>query len=248
MKKIFCLLSTSMILFSSCSKDEPSEAPLSDGVLLKSKIETFSDASVLTTTYTYTENSLLTAVNSDGESLTYTYDVDGRIATLIDISRNSDGDLETTTSTYTYDEQDRLLSVVFMDETHYDYIYNSNGTITENHYDAVGTATADLVESYIYTLQTGNLLYEQGTGVSTGNNSTFLYDSKNNPLKNVHQGLTVLFFEDYIANNNITTYSNSTSPDDSFTSTYIYNSFNYPAAGVTTYGNGDVVNTQYIYE
>lgn len=247
MKKIIFTFFSVAILITSCSSDDSSSDdemdPPSNIVLLKSLIVTYDDGSTFTSNYTYSGNRLMGYTDSDGLDEVYTYT--GDLLTQIDEYEAGVLDTETLLE---YDSNDRLIkeTYVYSDGSSEmnEFIYNADGSITENE----GASN-----QYSYTYANGNRVTETS---SDGNyDYTYTYDDKNNPFINVHQREVLDLIGEYASLNNILSYVNNGGgpADDDFTSTFTYNSDDYPVSGTSTYfefgsGNQVVESMQFVYE
>lgn len=243
----------------SCESDSDTTPPPSDydGVLLTKTIDTFDDGSTLTSEFTYNGNKLVMVEDSDGESDTYTYT--GELLTKIEETiYDADDVLVTDVITFEYDEQDRLikLTTVFGGEgnTQYeDFIYNSDGTITEKSYNNGNpSGQFTLNNELTLTIVNGNPIKQEN--ILENSVYEIAYDDKNGPGKNMHQ-IDVLVLAGYYAtpNNEIssTQISGANMGDYDETTTYTYNPNNYPLTSSNIYGAGtlyeETQTTEYFY-
>lgn len=188
---------------------------------------------------------MIGSFDSDGysEVFIYTYDL------LTTIKEYEDGVLDGET-VLEYDSSNRLIRETYT----YDIDSGSNN-VNEFTYNVDGTITEfeDNINTYIYTYDAnGNRIIEED--VDGDNDYTFTYDTKKNPFKNIHQRDVFELLGHFTYRNNILTsvYSGGESFSDAFSSTYSYNTDDYPESETTTYepgtANEEMETVQYIYE
>jgi hypothetical protein len=190
MKKILCLLIVAIGLFWSCIPN-PEENPdpevfVNTNVLLTKTIAVFNNGNVITTNYTYDGNKLVSIIDnnvSDPRNEYYTYT--GDLITKIE-SKAIDGTI-VETEVFSYNSDNKLTSEVvsnLIDNNgdKYNYVYSTDGTISVTQFIGNATTQTQLNSTETITFADG----EVATIISSsGNNLTYTYDSKNNPLKNV---------------------------------------------------------------
>lgn len=244
MKKLIFIFCAFGFILNSCSDNESDtiDNPPTDGVFLKTLIETY-DGEDLVTNFSYLDDKLVGVSDSDGysEVLIYTDDLLTTIEEYEDDVLISETELE-------YDSNNRLIKE--------SYTYGSSAAqVNEFTYNANGTITMDEFggNTYTYTYNIlGNRLAEEHE--EGDEDYSYTYDSKNNPFRNIHQRdvFELLGRDTYV--NNVLSYINTSSADfsDDFTSAYLYNANDYPTSGSTTYDQGsvdqEVVVLQFIYE
>ncbi|MVO09308.1 hypothetical protein GOQ30_09075 [Flavobacterium sp. TP390] len=237
MKKLFALLSAFTVVLTSCSSDDSSNE--SSTILVTKIIETYEDGSTYTENFYYNGNKLIKVEDSDGESETFVYDSNGKL--ISGIEKYYDGsNLITGNVNYVYNAQNKLSSIEYHDNLHFDYTYNSNGTITEDNYDSNGFA-----DTFIYTFLNNNVVAIEESSIIT----TYQFDTKNSPFMNVYSPYELFrSYFDYDYNNATNKlYNNSTADSRSSTYTYIYNSDNFPIKRTETTGDGEIIITEYFY-
>lgn len=241
MKKLLTLVSAFALVLTSCSSEDDSSSSSNAPVLVTKTIESGDSGPSITTNFIYDGNKLIEWNDSDGERETFVYDSSGKIT-----SGNSyyGG---TFSIEYSYDSQDRLIEIKDNDtEEIFEYVYNSNGTITENRKDF------DLIleETRTYTFLNGNITNELTEFPFGGSsNSIYTFDTNNNPFINMHVPYE-LFLEYFEENkNNVLSSTIDNDPDsfESFTCTYNFNSNGYPTLKTITYGDGSVDTIEYFY-
>ena len=189
MKKIFCLLTVSLLALTSCSSEEDTPTPIIDNdVFLKKTIEMDMDSVFVTTTFNYDLDSInkLTSVLSDNPLemdvyVTYT----GDLITKMIYKRN---DSIKQTTHYEYDFDNKLVSFLKLnpvDSLGYKEIYTydaPSGAISINSF------TGNL-ETQTTPKGTGAVYFINGEVTQINTNYTptynYSYDTQKNPLKNV---------------------------------------------------------------
>ena len=257
MKKLICFACLIALSLTSCSSSGDSSSATESDVLLKKSVETYAiDGSTVTTNYTYTGMKLVMSVDSDGvrDEFTYTGDFITNIKTY-------DSDVLIQEQLFTYNGSGQLVTYLLKDydggEGHKDsYVYNSNGTVSLITYKGDTTSQTDL-------LNTGTVYFTNGDVTRVDLNVTDVvsytssqidtYDTKNNPFKNV-TGMDKLSFiggEIGGLTHNVLTdhYTSSLSSDVTTTTTYTYNSLNFPLTDSEIQGSDatTVISTVYTY-
>jgi hypothetical protein len=258
MKKLLYLFAFSAVFLTSCSSsDSSSTATTESDVLITKTIETSaSDNSVLTTNFTYNGKKLIGSTDSEGYHEVFTY-----VGDLISsIKAYDDTNTLITEETFTYNGNNLLISYLLNDYTtdhgrREEFVHVSNDNISYSVYN--GTTT----EQPTSLLETGSIHFANGeishinTEVPSVGNTytrTYTYDTKNNPFKNV-TGYDKLSFLNEEANgvtHNILTDAFAEANQSSITtSTYTYNSLNFPVTGFEMEGTDTTtqVSTQYFY-
>jgi hypothetical protein len=221
-----------------------------DNVLLKKEIVTDETGAVVTYFYTYDGNKLLKVTGSDGSLEEYSYNGNLIIQRLYNDNRGYSYQRDT----FSYDAQGKLSgfisAVIFTDGTdasvnRNEYTYNSNGTITVKNYFGNEEAQTELQDTATVTITNGNLVSYSGdeyTEIAT-------YDSKNSPTKNIlcDAVLTLAYLEGGV-NNELTNRFDDGHGVQTTTSTYTYNSNNYPTTCTLTISSGEHSSSQYFYE
>ncbi len=194
MKILLYLFSITLLVLTSCSKNENTNAtPIAGSSTLIKKIIKNRGSSVEVEYFKYDGNKLITISNGINFIATYTYtgNVITRIEELVDNKfQNSmdytyfDGKLATSVLTRSYDGT-----------ISYSYTYNTNGTVS---YQESNTG---LISSGILTLANGNVVKNEVLS-PTKVTYTYEYDTKNNPFKNI-LGFTLMINENemYSPNN-----------------------------------------------
>jgi hypothetical protein len=235
MKKIFYLLSISMLLLQGCSSDSGSNENVNNDLLVK-KIVFNSDVLNnfnFSRNFTYDGNKIkriLDSSNIDNSETIYTYNND--LITSIVYNHTETGQPPSTiVATLEYDNSQRLIKVTELingsNHEKYLYSYNNDGSVTRNIY--IGNNLNQLVETSNIILNSNNDIIRESYGNTIDNYS---YDTKNNPFKNILGYKKIHLYESF---SNLGVYHNvikhNTNESGNFIDTifnYTYNSLNYP--------------------
>jgi hypothetical protein len=245
MKKLLYLFSASLLVFASCSKDDNTPDPVTS-TLVKKVIYTDLDKSVFTTETTYNGNKIVSTLDSDGSKEVYTYT--GEIITKVE-ETDGKGVLESTTE-YTYNNGKLATSLVKEVGADYNYktvyTYNADGTVSfaDVMINTKTGATDDGGTVGKYTYNGGNLVKKVYSYYGKEYSSTFEYDTKYNPFKNVTGYSLLLDNEDDASVNNVV---KRTSSGTVSTNTYTYDANGFPT-GQQNFYNGKLDGTsQFVY-
>jgi hypothetical protein len=244
MKKILYLFSASLIVLTSCSNDDDSNDASTANLL---KEVTYIEGSYTSSSkITYDGNKVVQIV-SGADKTVYTYT--GNLITKEEEfagGNNIDSKVE-----YSY-ENNKLKTAVSTEisgsETYKSknvYTYNSDGTVNYKRYNVnVTTGAETLSSSGKYTYLNGNVVKNED---AAGYSSTYEYDTKNNPTKNI-LGFDKLLDEEFSVNNIVkrTSAYNGTNPTTS-TNEYDYNTDGYPTEQRSFYNGGANGITKYSY-
>jgi len=257
MKKILHLFGIlTLVLISSCSKDDNTESETSDtnSVLLKKVVSKYG-TNELTSVFTYNGNKLTTVNYSDGDSYSFTYT--GDLITKIEyFEKNvlSEKDL------YTYDSQGNLVTEIRIEGSYghrTEYIRNSDGTISYNGYYGDVTSQKTFSTKGKLYFSNGEIIKNESSdtaGSSTYEDVvTYSYDTKNNPYKNItgfdkiaiSESFNDLFddLESGITHNLLKEeWTSFNKLEDTTTCTYIYDSNGFPKTSIV-----DGTSFQYFY-
>ena len=254
MKKLICFACFIALSLTSCSTGGDSSPATESDVLVKKSVETYAlDGSVVTTNYTYNGKRLVKETDSDGyyEKFTYTGDL------ITKVEYFSDSDELEETETFTYNSSDQLImyvrSEIFDDlgfkET---YVYNSNGTVTSTGYSGDATTQDNEVSTGTIHLSSGEVSFIELDFGGDTTTHTYTYDTKNTPYMNI-TGFDKIAFVDSEAiglhHNIVTDTSNDFSGNTVTTTTYTYNSLNFPLTDSEIEGTDatSVISTVYTY-
>jgi hypothetical protein len=256
MKKLLCLFAFSAVLLTSCSSSTSSSTPLTESdVLVTKTIEHFAnDNTTITTNYIYDGKKLIGSNDSDGYYEEYTYVGD----LITSVKSYDDTDALVTEETFAYNSSNLLITYVlkdFITDHGRKEQFVHNGSIISY---TVTTGTAQVQD---FLSETGTIYYSNGevthidtNVVSIGNTYTrsYTYDSKNNPFKNITGYDKLNFINEEaigVTRNVLTDHFLSATEDVTDTSTYTYNSLNFPLTGSDIEGTDATtqINTQYFY-
>lgn len=256
MKKQFIIIVLVLLTISCSSSDSesPSNQTINDSILLKRMIQTTTGAiqNVNVTDFTYNGNKLATIANDNGfiQKYIYTGDLITRMEWTVDntgipiiyvYSYNNSNQLVTMTKTdYLVDQSFRIT-----------FTYNSDRTITLNNYSITDNSQEKFDSSSKYYLNdTNDIIHIEDynpAGTQIIQTTTFVYDAKNNPFKNI-LGWDKLLISRQGQYANVT--SMVSSIEGTQTSTYQYNNSDFPITESRIYsGNPGVTDElEYIYE
>lgn len=252
-RKLLCLF-TALIVLNSCSSDyKEDETPANESViLLKKTIDKDSDGSVLTTTYTYNGNKIVSQVNNLKEGIYYTYT--GDLITKMDF-KLADGTIEQV-NTYEYDAAGKLITFKRIDPIEdlgnkEVYSYNADGSISVVEYIGDSKTQTQKNATSKITVSNGEVIEIVPTNSP---NHKYTHDTKNNPYKNV-LGMGKIAFVDGEADgilHNILTDKSGNEIWSNYlnTYTYTYNSDNYLVTSTDTETSDDGTeksSTEYFY-
>jgi hypothetical protein len=256
MKKLICLFGLSALLLTSCSSSDSSSTTEESDVLVTRTVETYAnDGSTVTTNYTYSGKKVLKSIDSDGYYENYTYT--GDLLTKAEIFDMDDNLIQR--ETFTYNGSAQLVSYVILDfefnmgdkET---YVHNSDGTISTAAFSGDLTSQTNPVSTGVVHFANGEVssFDEIESFSSSTSTTTYTYDTKNNPFKNITGYDKISFIDSEAAGNthNILTKTYTTSSQtDVTTTTFTYNSLNFPVTDSEIEGTDatSVITTQYTY-
>ena len=246
-----------VLLTISCSSSDsetPSNQTIYDSILLKRMIQTTIGANqnVNVTDFTYNGNKLVTIANDNGliQKYFYTGDLITRMEWTVDntgipiiyvYSYNNSNQLVTMTKT------DNLVDQAFR----ITFTYNNDRTITLKNYSTIDNSQEEFDSSSKYYLNDTNDIIRiedyNPAGTQIIQTTTYVYDAKNNPFKNI-LGWDKLLISRQGQYANVT--SMVSSIEGTQTSTYQYNNSDFPITESRIYsGNPGVTDElEYIYE
>jgi hypothetical protein len=232
MKKLLCLFSASLLVLASCSSDDTNSSDSATSILPKKVVNVYGKETS-TSQITYNGNKLVSVVNDEGEKSIYTYT--GDLVTKIEEMDSKGGLDDTTEYTYISGKLATALEKEVGASNYYktEYTHNSDGTVSYKEFTVdAKTGVANTNSTPVIgkcTFKDGNLVKKvYSYGVGSENTSTYEYDTKNNPFKNV-LGFNLLLNDESSVNNLV----KRTQVDGS--STYIStNTFKYDSNGFPT--------------
>ena len=245
MKNVILALGITLLTLNSCSDNDKN--PVEEIVLVKKMIETDSQGKSSTTSITYSGNKIASAIASGSDNYKTVYTYTGDVITKEEEYDTTTNSL-TSTNDYTYLNGVLSTSIKSTPTGSSEYktlfIHNTDGAVNVvNSTIITATKKETITSTAKYTYTNGNLIKTDYSTNSVVNTTSYEYDSKNNPLKNILGIKLLLDFDAQISINNWTksteiygTSTYTTSP------IYTYNSSNYPIRkidGTTT--------TQYFY-
>lgn len=249
MKKLLYLLTASLLVFTSCSKDDNDSSDPASSILVKKITDIDIDGSSSTRNYIYNGNKIVSITDEDSSVLKYTYTGDF-ITKIEEIDKN--GNLAVTTD-YTYtngklaNEIQKAPNATYYYKTK--YTYNADGSVSYDNFRGT-LATGDEQEygaTGKFTFKDGNMVKLEVSYYGNDSLHVYEYDAKNHPLKNV-TGLGLLFDDETLVNNIVKETSTSGSGANIHTSvttyTYKYDANNFPTEKVESYQSGSSVSTQ----
>ncbi|MFM2213741.1 MAG: hypothetical protein RL427_1004 [Bacteroidota bacterium] len=258
MKKILCLFAFSAVLLTSCSSSDSSSTPLTEGdVLVTKTVEHYTnDNSTVTTDFTYNGKKLVSAVYSDGLAETYTYTGD----LISSIKQYDDTNTLLVEETFTYNGSGQLVTYLLKDyDTNHGrkelFIHNSNNTVSYSVFTGDNNTQTNPIETGTIHLTNGEVAQIDFNIISPSITGTriYTYDTKNNPYKNI-TGVDKINFvnEEAIGvSHNILTdhYTSTFGTNEMYTTTYTYNSLNFPLteSEFDSTGTAPSVTTEYTY-
>lgn len=223
MKKLIYSLSITLMLLQSCSSGSDS-SPVSSDVLLKKIIHDDGSSSNLE----YAGNKLIKSISSDGGVYTiYTYT--GDLVTRED-NYSSDNTIDEHYEYY-YSGNNLIQVKYFIGNKlfkKYDFVINTDNTRTLTRTDYGTNVTSRVFKEY-YINEEKVKEEALNSNVSISYTTTFLYDNKNCPYKNI-TGFRYLngWFDDNSPFHNIIKLSVSNSSSSTQNYSYQYNSNGYP--------------------
>lgn len=248
MKKLLYLFTTSLLVLTSCSKDDNDSSSPVSSILVKKIIDIDIDGSSSTRNYEYNGNKIV-SMTEDG--LLYKYTYTGDYITKIE-EFDTEGKVDITTE-YSYTNGKLTTSIEKNTGAKYyyktTYVHNTDGTVSYDNFR--GNVETGIEQEYgatgKYTLKDGNMLKLEVSYYGDENAYVYEYDNKNHPLKNV-TGLGLLLDDETLVNNLVKETATLGSGDKLSTSittyTYKYDVNNYPTEKVENYQSGDFVSTQ----
>jgi len=233
-------------LVSAPPSDASSSTSNNDGILPTKVVIVDPNGATETIEYTYNGMTLIKEVSSDGSYYDYVY-VDNKLTEINLTSPQNDNILES----YTYDNEGRVATVStnIIGTGVYDYSlsYNADSSVITEISTTIPGATASTT-----TISNGNMVGETGGGsaneVITYTHDTMNAPFKN--INNIDILVTINSENSYNyqfnANNILTENTTSSMFSEVITNTYTYTDFNYPRTTVEN-EDGDITTYTYTY-
>lgn len=256
MKKLLCLLSAVLLVFTSCSKDDDNDSlnPIFS-ILLKTRINIDEDGVSYPAEHVYNGNKIVSITDADSSIMKFTYT--GNLITKIE-SITKNGDLDSFTDySYISDKLSTSVRKVTTEDTYHKtkFIHNSDGAISYQEFLIDSKTGVESEEGTVgkLTFKDGNLIKDEYSYKDLSQTTyTYEYDNKNYPIKNV-LGYNLLD-EDSSVNNVVKKTQTNGSGDNinTYVTTYDYkyDENGYPLEKVANFPNGDSVSketTKYVY-
>lgn len=224
-----------MVSLTSCSNDDNNGSIVNTNpnevLLKKTMTKSYSSSSTddvngyMTTLWFYNGKKLNYTLSSRGGVRT-NYFYTGDLITRVD--ENNGGSI--VSSTYEYDESDRLIAVLVNGNPSANYTYNPDGTVTMTGYS--GIYESNVTETIYFTAGEINKIV---TSYETNPFSTtyeFAYDDKYSPTKNIVGFDKIHLNQAYGSYKNVTAreYLDSDGIDGHVNKTFTYNALGFPTA------------------
>ncbi len=247
MKKIFTLITLAFLAIS-CSSDSSSDQTYS-GVLIQKTIQEFTNGSSSITTFYHYNGAKLSTVNSDDFLYKYFYSGNLIIKEEIFISNDLAYVLN-----FSYDTQNRLIQYrreaigpgqIFRNVYH----YNTDNTISVDQYFIYETGSEEeLTYAKYFMSSAGEIEKVEDYNGSTTQTTTFSYDQKNNPFKNILGMDKLLIPAGFYANVTQQVYTGYPPETLDQTFQFTYNADDYPVTMERTIGTNHDTTVHYFYQ
>ncbi|RLJ69076.1 hypothetical protein CLV86_0469 [Lacinutrix venerupis] len=222
-------------------------------VLLKKVVHTYSATETFTSEFTYEGNKIKTVVFTDvdggnTQTETETYIYENEILKRVDYEYSGSSD---NYEEFEYNSSNQLINTILYNPSlneaqKWEYTYNTDGTILVKSYTGDLTSQTDLLEEYTLTFENGNLISENFVNSSY----THSYDNMNGYFKNIHQrDMLNIHFAGGVDLNNPTSanYTDGAGNSETETTSYTYNSDNYPESSTTSVDGVEDFTSVYTY-
>lgn len=255
MKNIVLFLSVLVVLLTSCSEDTVVNQ---DTILLKKYITTIANGNVSTHTITYNGNKIVDLTQQEtGNKSVYTYT--GNLITKVN-SYNNIGSLTWSTN-YFYNRGNliKIEKVSSLAPTiigRATYTHSSVSTIDVVYSDVNSITNEETIRTWSskYYFSNGNLIKKEIIDINNGNyyiaTNTYLFDSKNNPFKNV-LGFNKIQEDDFnVSTNNLIggVLSNNQAGSTIRKNSYLYNADDFPVERKVYSDENLLLTTRFFYE
>lgn len=253
MKKLLYLFAASLLVFTSCSKDDNDSSDPTPSILVK-KITEYENGLPVSRDVLYNGNKIVSITETDGSQREFTYN-GNQIVKIEEFDKNglSEGPIEfgytnglLTSYVETYDDLYKYKTK---------YIHNNDGTVSYEQFKvniSTGVEEEDGQTGKL-TFKDGNLIKAERSHDQFSSVEIYEYDTKNSPFKNV-VGWSLILEDEATTNNVIKRTYISGSDVNPYTSetiySYEYDANNYPTERVATFPNGNSTSTettQYAY-
>jgi hypothetical protein len=237
MKKIIYLIGVTFLMLQSCSSGDSSGSSSSQDVLVKKIV--YNNGGV--ENFSYDGNKLLKISFEDKTSrvITYTGDLITK-SEIRDASNTIIGEFETMSYLNgRLAQYNGYNNNILIDKDDYNYNIDGTRTIAKTTYNYINGSYEGTTLKKQYFDAVGNVIKEEGLNANNTINSTtiFLYDSKNNPFKNI-TGWIILGAGGLGMINNVTKMSSYSGGFTNITTyNYQYNDQGYPISQIETTGN-----------
>ncbi|QYJ68499.1 hypothetical protein [Flavobacterium litorale] len=243
-----------VVILSSCSSDSDNSTTIDEStIFLKKTITNHPDGTLVTANYHYNDTYITGITYSDGRNTAYEYENDLLVAIK---EYDTNGELSKIEQYSYYDSINKtaaMLTTTYPEQAsiYTTFSYYTGWLVEVNKYNVIGNGEFYFL-SKIRTKLNGNGIYEASEydeNYDFLRQNTYIYDLKNNPLKNTASFDTQIIHKFWGSDHNILSYNKSgIGAGDSYTVKYTYNEANFPITGKKTLRNGDIINTEYFYE
>jgi len=257
MKKLLYLFTASLLVFTSCSKDDNDSSNSTSSILPKKVTFTESDGTSYSEDNVYNGNKIVSITGED-YVIKYTY-VGDFITKIEEFDENNALD---TTTEYIY-TNGKLTSSTSKETgapsySKIKFVHNADGTVSYEDFRINSSTNAEDDGGFVgkFTFKDGNLIKNEYSYYGVERSIAYEYDTKNHPLKNI-TGINLLLDIDpsqsYVNNVIKKTRTSGSGTDiqtSITTSVYEYDANSYATKEVTTYPSGTSTSTettQYAY-
>jgi YD repeat-containing protein len=255
MKKLLYLFTASLLVVTSCSKDDDDSYDSPSSILPKKITFTESDGTSYSEDIVYNGNKIVSITEADGSQRKFTYN-GNQIVKIEEFDKDglSEGPTECGYTNGLMTSYVEKYDDLYNHKTK--YIHNNDGTVSYEQFKI--NISTGVEEKYgqtgKLTFKDGNLIKAERTYDKYNSVEVYEYDTKNSPFKNV-LGLNLLIDEDVSSVNNVvketsTSQSGSNIYTDVTTYSYTYDANNYPIEKVVHFSSGTSIITetsQFVY-
>jgi hypothetical protein len=215
--------------------------------LLKKTIDTYPDGTKTTTNYNYNGNKLVSITDDYPEESDLYFTYTGNLITKIEYK--FPGGIVDQVNSYTYNADGKIATYIMIDPISKlgkkeVYTYNTDGSVSVIEY--IGD---DQSQTQADSTSTIKFLNGEVSEITNSNspNHKYLYDTKNNPTKNVLGWNKIEFGAGESGGGILHNEISDTYGTRVWTNTYTYNSNGYPETSIETDADGEKTTTQYFY-